>query len=93
MIKSQRKLGLLPESADKGWPFLCLSERATCRGGELLEIGRADVGQAVAFPVAPNILGGVQFRRVGRKSRQNESVAPKVTLVTPEDGTPESESL
>ena len=64
-IRSQRKLGLLPEGADQRGAPLAAPELAARFPTQVRKILRTEVRQGVAFEVAPDVFGGVEFGGVG----------------------------
>jgi hypothetical protein len=73
MNRSQRKLGLFPESPDKGRALLHSSQRLSGMTGEVVKVFGAEVGHLMAFPVTPHIFGGIKFRGIGRQPRQMDT--------------------
>jgi len=69
---SQRKFSLFPEGTHQGEAFLCPSQGSACGHGEVRKVLRAEVGHAVVLPVAPDVLGGIELRSIGRKSGQED---------------------
>jgi hypothetical protein len=49
------------------------AQRAACGTCQLLKVGGAKVGYAMAFPVSPNVFSRIELRRIGRKPGQNDS--------------------
>ena len=70
MNKSQRKLRLFPEGPNKGGAFLHSAQRLSGMFGEVAEVFGTEVGHFMAFPVAPDVFGGIEFRGIGRQSCQ-----------------------
>jgi hypothetical protein len=70
MNKSQKELGLFPESPDKGRAFLHSPQGLSGMPGEVAKVFGAEVGHLMAFPVAPDIFGGIEFRGIGRQPGQ-----------------------
>ena len=56
---------MLPEGHHQGWPAAHAAQRATGVIAELGEVVWAEVGQLVMFPIAPDVLHRIEFRRVG----------------------------
>lgn len=61
---------MLPESGDQGWFSLSPEKRPASRAGQVLKIFGAEVGQSMLFPVSPQVLNGIQFRRIGGQPGQ-----------------------
>lgn len=70
---SERQLGLFPESAHERGASLGTAESATGLLGQVLPVLRAEVDQGVAFEVAPDVLGWIQFGCIGRQARQGQT--------------------
>ncbi len=63
----------VPEGDDQSGPSAHPTERLTCIMAQLPKRGGAKVRQLVLFPVRPQILDQVQFRRIGRKKLQPQA--------------------
>ena len=57
----------MPEGADQRWTPPHATQGTARVMTELGEIARAEVGQFVMLPVAPDVLHRIEFRRVGRQ--------------------------
>ena len=63
------KFSLVPKGADEAGTFTSDSTKCMgCPAGEMPEIAGAQVGQLVLFPVSPEVLYWVEFRRISRKT-------------------------
>ena len=56
---------MLPEGDQEGGSPAHAAQRATGVIAELGEVVWAEVGQLVMFPIAPDVLHRIEFRRVG----------------------------
>ena len=62
------KFSLVPKGADEAGTFTSDSTKCMgCPAGEMPEIAGAQVGQLVLFPVSPEVLYWVEFRRISRE--------------------------
>jgi hypothetical protein len=69
--KSQGKLCLLPEGTDQGWPALATPQLPAGFPSQVRKISRTEVGQGMAFEMAPDVFDRIEFQGVSRKVRQN----------------------
>ena len=65
----------MPEGADQRWTPPHATQGTAPVMTELREIARAEVGQFVMFPVAPDVLDRIQFRRIGGELLDPQSLA------------------
>jgi hypothetical protein len=66
---------LLPESHHQGGPPTHAAQRATRLITELAEVVRAEVRQFMMFPITPDVLDRIEFRRVGGQVLKSDSAA------------------
>src|SRR5208282_3224440 len=91
-VWSQRKLCLLPEGPDQSGPALAAPQLSAGLPAQVGNVFGTEVGQSVAFEMAPDVFDGVEFRSVSRQACQNDvALRPlDVTLYHPTavDGQP-----
>ena len=63
------------KTSQQVWPTLHRVGSATCSMGQRVKIEGGIVRQGIGFEVGPQILDGIQFRRVGRKKLHPQSPA------------------
>ena len=80
-IRSQRKLGLLPEGADQRGAPLAAPELTARFPAQVRNILRTEVRQGVAFEMAPDVFGRVEFGRVSRQVGQYDLTARALHIV------------
>src|ERR1700678_1418854 len=80
--KSQRKFRLLPEGADQSAASLTAPQVAAGFASQFRKVFRTEVGQGMAFEVAPDVFNRVEFGRVSGQTRQDDLAfcAPDVPL-------------
>ena len=65
-------MGVLPETVDESRAAAHAAQRPACMVAEFSEITRAEIGQFVMFPVAPDVLYRIELRRVARQLLDRE---------------------
>jgi len=78
--------GLDPARSDDRRSLLGTLELGASCGVELLEVGRAEVGQCMALEPGPQVLDGIEFRRVRRQERHLNVRAGGVQVLAHELG-------
>ncbi len=68
----QRKLGLLPEGADQGGAALTAPQLSPGFASQVPKVFGAEVGQSMAFEMAPDVFDRIEFWGVGRQAGQND---------------------
>src|SRR5208337_1767542 len=70
--RSQRKLCLLPKGANQGGAALTASQLSPSLPAQVGNVFGTEVGQGMAFEMAPDVFDGVEFRGVSRQACQND---------------------
>src|SRR5882672_68152 len=76
--------GLDPARGDDGGTALCALEFVAGGDVELVEIGRAEVRQSMPLEPSPQVLDGVQVRRVRRQERHLDDAIGGVQVLAHE---------
>src|SRR5882762_613616 len=69
---SQRKLGLLPEGADQGGAALTAPQLSPGFFSQMPEVLGTEIGQGMAFEMAPDVFDRIELRSVSRQTSQNQ---------------------
>ncbi len=72
-VWSQRKLCLLPEGSDQSGPALAAPQLSPGLPTQVGNIFGTEVGQRVAFKMAPDVFDRVEFRGVSRQACQSDA--------------------
>jgi len=78
----QGKLGLLPEGADQSGATLAAPKLPPRFPAQMWNILGTEVRQGMSFQMAPDVFGGIEFRRVSRQLRQNDLTVGTLHVIT-----------